>query len=301
MPDFNLLLTLDVLLSEGSVASAARRLRLSPSAMSRALARLRDVTGDPLLVRAGRGLVPTPRALELRSQVGALVDGANAVLRPAAKLDLGKLVRRFSLRTSEGVAETFGPRLLARIGQDAPGVTLQFVSKPDKDSAPLREGEVDIETGDIDVTTATEMRAVPLFEDRWIGVVREGHPLARGKMPGSRYAGADHVHILRRGLHSTEIDEAVAAAGLTRHVAMIVQGVSAALALARETELVATVPEKHTAGLRQGMYSFTLPVPIAPFVLSVIWHPRMDGDLGHRWLRGLVREICNERRARSQK
>ena len=88
MPDFNLLLTLDVLLSEGSVAGAARRLRLSPSAMSRALSRLREVTGDPLLVRAGRSLVPTPRAIELRSQVGALVDGANAVLRPAAKLDL---------------------------------------------------------------------------------------------------------------------------------------------------------------------------------------------------------------------
>src|SRR3569623_2609057 len=115
MPDFNLLLTLDVLLTEGSVASAARRLRLSPSAMSRALARLRDVTGAPLLVRAGRGLVPTPRALELRSQVGALVDGANAVLRPAAKLDLDKLERRFTLRTSEGFAETFGPRLLERI------------------------------------------------------------------------------------------------------------------------------------------------------------------------------------------
>jgi DNA-binding transcriptional LysR family regulator len=301
MPDFNLLLTLDVLLTEGSVASAARRLRLSPSAMSRALARLRDVTGDPLLVRAGRGLVPTPRAIELRSQVGTLVDGANAVLRPAAKLDLGKLERRFTLRTSEGFAETFGPRLLARIGQDAPGVTLQFVSKPDKESAPLREGEVDIETGVIDLTTAPEMRAVPLFEDRWIGVVREAHPLTRGKMTAGKYAGADHVHILRRGLHSTEIDEAVAAAGLTRHVAMIVQGFSAALALARETDLVATVPEKHTAGLRKGMHTFTLPVAIAPFVLSMIWHPRMDGDLGHRWLRGLIRDLCNERRARGQK
>lgn len=88
MPDFNLLITLDVLLSEGSVAKAARRLQLSPSAMSRALSRLRETTGDPLLVRAGRSLVPTPRALELRSQVGALVDGAKAVLRPAETLDL---------------------------------------------------------------------------------------------------------------------------------------------------------------------------------------------------------------------
>ena len=87
-PDFNLLVTLDVLLVEGSVARAAHRLRLSPSAMSRALARLRETTGDPLLVRAGRGLVPTPRALELRERVGRIVEEAQAVLRPAEALDL---------------------------------------------------------------------------------------------------------------------------------------------------------------------------------------------------------------------
>src|SRR5690606_2666585 len=119
------------------VAGAARRLRLSPSAMSRALARLREVTGDPLLVRAGRRLVPTPRALELRTQVGAVVDGAKAILRPAETLDLARLERRFVIRASEGFAETFGPRLIARTRDEAPGVTLQFVAKPDKESAPL--------------------------------------------------------------------------------------------------------------------------------------------------------------------
>src|SRR5688572_1616995 len=114
-PDFNLLVTLDVLLAEGSVARAARRLRLSASAMSRALARLRETTGDPLLVRAGRALVPTPRALELREQVSQLVQSSEAVLRPAAKLDLTKLVRTFTLRTSDGFVENFGPVLIARI------------------------------------------------------------------------------------------------------------------------------------------------------------------------------------------
>src|SRR5215203_2165189 len=101
-PDLNLLVTLNVLLAEGSVVGAARRLRLSPSAMSRALARLRETMGDPLLARAGRGLVPTPRALELRERVGQLVEDAEAVLRPAKKPDLGQLVRTFTLRTSEG-------------------------------------------------------------------------------------------------------------------------------------------------------------------------------------------------------
>src|SRR5258705_5918889 len=93
-PDLNLLVTLDVLLAEGSVARAAQRLRLSPSALSRALARLRATTGDPLLVRAGRGLVPTPRALDLRERVGQLVQDGEAVLRPAEKLDLKQLDRK---------------------------------------------------------------------------------------------------------------------------------------------------------------------------------------------------------------
>ncbi len=108
-PDFNLLITLDALLTEGSVVRAAQRLQLSPSAMSRALARLRQVTGDPLLVRAGRGLVPTPRALALREQVSFLVANAEAVLRPAEKLDLTQLARTFTLRVREGFVENFGP------------------------------------------------------------------------------------------------------------------------------------------------------------------------------------------------
>src|SRR5512146_2989282 len=104
-PDLNLLLTLEAVLAEGSVARAARRLRLSPSAMSRTLARLRETTGDPLLVRVGRGLVPTPRALELRERVSRLVQDGEAVLRPQENLDLKGLVRTFTLRTSDGFVE----------------------------------------------------------------------------------------------------------------------------------------------------------------------------------------------------
>src|SRR6187431_3356511 len=146
-PDLNLLVTLDVLLAEGSVARAAQRLRLSPSAMSRALARLRETTGDPLLVRAGRGLVPTPRALELRGRVGQLVQDAEAALSPAENLNLKQLVRTFTLRTSEGFVENFGPDLIARLSAEAPGVRLRFVQKSDKDSASLRDGTVDLDTG----------------------------------------------------------------------------------------------------------------------------------------------------------
>src|SRR4030088_3302127 len=171
-PDFNLLVTLDVLLAEGSVARAAERLRLSPSAMSRALARLRAATGDPLLVRAGRGLVPTPRALELRERVSQLVQDGEAVLRPAETLNPKRLVRTFTLRTREGFVENFGPDLIARVGQEAPGVRLCFVQKPNKESTSLRYGTVDLETGVVGKTTAPEVRTHALFRDRFIGVVR---------------------------------------------------------------------------------------------------------------------------------
>ena len=197
-PDLNLLFTLDVLLAEGSVARAARRLRLSPSAMSRALARLREATGDPLLVRAGRGLVASPRALELRDSVSQLVQGAEAALRPAGKPDLAQLERTFTLRASEGFVENFGSKLLSRIAEEAPKVRLHFLHKLDKDSGPLRDGYVDLETGVVDKAIGPEVRAQALFRDRYIGVVRSGHPLTEGEMTPARFAAARHVHVSRR-------------------------------------------------------------------------------------------------------
>ncbi len=291
-PDLNLLVTLDVLLAEGSVARAAKRLRLSPSAMSRALARLRETTGDPLLVRAGRGLVPTPRALELRERVAQLVQDAEAVLRPAARIDLKQLVRTFTLRSSEGFAENFGPALIARIAQEAPGVRLCFMQKPDKDSTPLRDGTVDLETGVVGQDASPELRTQALFRDRFIGVVRAGHPLSQGEVTPARYAAGGHIYVSRRGLDKGPIDEALKSLGLAREVMTIVAGFSTALALARATELIVSVPERHTASLRAGMHSFPLPLTLPAFTVAMLWHPRMDADPAHRWLRACLRDVC---------
>jgi DNA-binding transcriptional LysR family regulator len=291
-PDLNLLVTLDVLLAEGSVVRAARRLRLSPSAMSRALARLRATTGDPLLVRAGRGLVPTPRAIELRERAGDLVREAESVLRPVETLDLARLVRTFTLRTREGFVDSFGPRLVARLQRDAPGVRLRFVQKLDKDSTSLRDGTVDLETGVVGKTTGPEVRAQALFRDRLVGVVRKDHPLSRGEITPARYAGGRHVHVSRQGLDKGPVDDALASLGLSRDVVAIVDGFAAALALARSSDLVATVPERHAEALRAGMHRFSLPVPTPELVVSLLWHPRLDSDPAHRWLRDCVRSVC---------
>ena len=299
MPDLNLLITLDALLAEGSVAGAAKRLRLSPSAMSRALARLRDTTGDPLLVRAGRGLVPTPRAVALREQVSRLVQEAHAVLRPAQSLDMAQVERTFTLRTSEEFVENFGPALLARIALEAPGVRLHFVNKTDKGSALLREGSVDLETGVVDPAASPEVLTQALFRDRLIGVVRSGHPLSQGDVSAERFAGGRHVYVSRRGHDRGQIDDALQAQGLTRQISTIVAGFATAIALARDTDLIASVPERYTRHQREGLHSFALPVTLPTFTVAMLWHPRLDTDLAHRWLRGCLREVCGPQQVQS--
>jgi len=262
--------------------------------MSRALARLRETMGDPLLVRAGRGLVPTPRALEIREQVAQLVQGAESVLRPAQILKLKQLVRTFTLRTSDGFVENFGPKLIARIHDEAPGVRIRFLQKTEKSSAALRDGSVDLETGVVDETTGPEVRTRALFRDHLIGAVQMGHALCKGKITDARYAAGRHILVSRKGLEKGDPDEALDAVGLTREISTIVSGFSAALSLARDSDLIATVPRRHTENLRSGMYSFSLPVSTPEFTVSMLWHPRMDGDAAHRWLRGCVLAVCTD-------
>lgn len=290
-PDLNLLVALDVLLTEGSVARAANRLRLSPSAMSRTLARLREATGDPLLVRAGRGLVPTPRAQELQQQAGRVVQDAETLLRPASLLNPAGLDRTFTLRTNESFVEEFAPRLVARIEAEAPRVRLRFAPKFDKDVASLREASIDLEIG-VAGETGPEMRIQALFRDRFIGAVRAGHPLSYGIVTAERYASGRHISVSRRGRERGPIDEALERLGLQRTVACMVAGFSATLALARASDLIASVPERHTEGARRGMHSFPLPVATVEVTISMLWHPRLDADPAQRWLRDCVREVC---------
>jgi len=298
--DLNLLTALDALLHEGSVAGAARKLGLSASAMSRTLARLRAATGDPLLVRAGRGLVPTPHAMELRERVRDLAHEVHAVLRPpSGGFDAAALNRVFTLRANEGFVETFAMRLVQAVTAAAPGVRLRFAPKPDKDVRPLREGLVDLEIGVLG-QTGPEVRMQALFQDRFVGVVRRGHPLTTGPVTPERYAACDHVITSRRGRMNGPVDEALAEFGLSRKVVVAVPSFPAALTLARTSDLVALVPasfiwaelERLSGTNREGLESFPLPVQTEPITVSQMWHPRMDADPAHRWLRGLVRNSC---------
>ncbi|MER9652185.1 LysR family transcriptional regulator [Mesorhizobium sp. M0152] len=298
--DLNLLAALDVLLAEGSVTGAARRLGLSTSAMSRTLTRLRAATGDPLLVRAGRGLVPTPHAAELRDRVHELTRDVRAVLRPQnTHLDVTALELTFTVRASEAFLEFLSGPVVTAIGRAAPRIRLRFAPKPDKDARPLREGLIDLEIGLLG-TSAPEIRTQFLFHDRYVGVARVGHPLLAGAgVTPERYAACRHVVASREGNVVEPIDAALEKLGLGRTVAVVVPGYPDAMRIVRQSDLVATVPRSCLGNVTAsdhaamtGLESFELPLSIPEFKISAMWHPRMDADPAHRWLRDTVMSVC---------
>ena len=293
--DLNLLIALDVLLAEESVTGAAKRLRLSASAMSRTLARLRAATGDPLLVRAGRGLVPTPRALDLRDRVRLLVRDARGVLaRPANDIDLDTLDRTFVIRASEGFLALCAAQIVRAVTQDAPYVRIRFVPKPAKEPSPLREGRVDLEIGTPGVT-APEVRTQLIFRDRFVGAARATHPLLADPVTAERYAGCGHVVVSRKDDVHGPVDDALQKLGLQRRIVAVVPGFPDAMRVARDSNLLALVPRSCLASpvatanpQVAGVIAFDLPVDTAAIAVSALWHPRMDADPGHRWLRDIV-------------
>ena len=298
--DLNLLVALDALLAEGSVTGAARRLGLSSSAMSRTLTRLRSATGDPLLVRAGRGLVPTPHASELRDRVHALSRDALEVLRPhVSHLDTASLERTFTIRANEGFVEVLSASLVAAITKAAPRVRLRFAPKPEKDARPLREGQIDLEIGVLGAF-APEVRTQFLFRDQYVGVARVGHPLLSGPdITPERYAACDHVVASRKGEFTGPVDDALEELGLQRTISVVVPGFPDAIRIARHSDLVALVPRSclgislaNDQAATAGLQIFELPVRTPEIVISAMWHPRVDADPAHRWLRDTVVSVC---------
>lgn len=299
-PDLNLLIALDVLLAEGSVAGAARRLNLSASAMSRTLGRLRATTGDPLLVRAGRQMVLTPRAEEIRTRTQNAVYEARAILRPAVtELNLASLERTFVIRANDGFIEAFGASLIAAAAALAPRVRLRFAPKPEKSARQLREGGVDLEVG-VAGKMGPEIRLQALFRDRFVGVVRKGHPLElQPEITPDLYVAYGHVVASRRGQATGPVDEALAEYGLERNIAAVVPGFPAALSVALASDLVALIPRSFlinqpVTGADATLFAFELPFETRGITISQMWHPRSEVDTAHRWLRQLILNTCRK-------
>lgn len=291
--DLNLLVALHALLETNSVTRAAERLNTSPPAMSRTLARLRRVYGDPLLVRAGRELVPTPRALELRFEVSALVEQGRALLAKPDTVDPTALVRGFALHVDDAVLPELAGQLLTEVRAQAPGVTLRFVPADAAGAASaLRDGRIDVEVGVID-RADPQTRVERVRGDRLIGVAAPGHPLVADRVTVAAYAAAAHISISPRGIARGVIDDRLALHGRTRRVVATVPDLTTALLAVRSGAVVCPAPAvvANTTLPALGLCAFEIPLPLPEMTISLAWHPRNTPDPAHAWLRTLVRAV----------
>ncbi|WP_433479193.1 LysR family transcriptional regulator [Spirillospora sp. CA-142024] len=297
--DANLAVALDALLTEQSVTRAAERLRTSPAAMSRTLARLRRVLQDPLLVRAGQAMVPTPRAEALRDEAAAVVRRLESLLAPSGEIDLAALRRTFTVQASDLVGAALAPGLLDLARRQAPGVSLRILAEEWEAGPALREGRIDLEIGAIDHVDP-ETRVEELVTLRMAVGVRAEHPLTKGPLTPAGLAAAEHVAVSRRGRFTGPLDAALAEQGLSRRVGAVLPGHLAAMALAAVGDVVCLVPTAlpgeppsplsdaaHTLGLRL----LEIPLPLPPLTIGMAWHPRHTADGAHQWLRGAVRRV----------
>jgi DNA-binding transcriptional LysR family regulator len=290
--DLNLLIALDALLTEGSVTGAAERMNLSVPTMSRTLNKIREMIGDPILVRAGRVLVPTPRALALREGTREVVQQARSLLQSGEAFDLRQLTRTFTIRADDGFISTYGPILLRLMMESAPNVQLRFRAQGQQDVESLREGLIDLDVGVI-ADIGPEIVRQALFRDRFVAAFRVGHPLEQAEtMTPERFCEYPHVTVSRRGRTSGPVDDMLHAMGLTRRVMVVAPTFAEALAIARETDLVACVAERLTQTARHGMRTRELPVATPPVLISQAWHPRFGADPANRALRGLLKQAC---------
>jgi DNA-binding transcriptional LysR family regulator len=294
--DWNLLAALDVLLAEGSVTGAAQRLHLSVPATSRTLGRIRQAFGDPILVRAGRGLAPTPRALAIQQRLHQLIEEAHALVETGRDLDLASLERTFTIRANDAITSHLTAQLVTRIRTVAPGVTLRFVPEGDEDLAPLREGLIDLDIGVIE-DFGPEVRVQPLSRERMLGMAAPNHPLATGRVTLRRIAAADHIAVSRRGRARGAFDAVLEQHGLTRNVVAVVPTYTSAAYIIASSELTGLITTSLAAQVAAltGARFYEIPAELPEAQMSQAWHVRHDLDPAHQWLRNHIVAIFRER------
>jgi DNA-binding transcriptional LysR family regulator len=287
--DLNLIHALDALLQEGSVTRAAARASVTTPAMSRALGRLRDAVGDPLLVRAGRSMVLTPFAISMRGQVHEAFLGASALLRPSAAASVRTMARTLVIRCTDIFAAVLVAPLQAATAEDAPHFRLRFVAEGDEDAAPLRDGRIDLDLG-VNNMPEPDIRTSPLFRDRMVAVMRRDHPLASGRLTAKRLVAFPHISVSRRGRAEGPLDHELVKFGLSRKVPVVVPEFLAALFALCSSDLVTIAPDlvvRHMS-TRFPIVPRPLPVTVPELAFSQAWHPRVDADPAHKWLRERV-------------
>ena len=289
--NLNLLVALDGLLSQRSVTAAAKRVRVTPSAMSHSLSELRELLGDPLLVRSGRGMVLTPRAEALVGPLHTLLVDAERLLQGGAAFDPATTERRFVIAATDLLATLLLPPLLEVIARDAPGITLEFVPTARRGNAWLLEtGDLDVALGAI-VDDAPGIRRMDLFTEGFACAARKGHPTIDGKLDLRRYVETAHLLItLGDDAGPTWVDQALAKLGKKRRVGARVRSFVAAPLVIARSDLLLTGPSMLIRYFAEvvPLQVFAPPIDLPTYPEEAYWHERFDGDPAHAWLRGLL-------------
>lgn len=299
--DLNLLVVLDVLLAERSVSRAAERLAMTQSAVSHALGRLRELLGDPILVRVGNAMRISAQAQTLRAPLAEALARVREVVLPAA-FDPGASRRAFRLSMSDYGCDVVLGRLLPELRRLAPGIDL--VVTPGGRLEVLRqvaEGELDGALGVFPMLPA-ELNSDVLFDEHFVVITGAANLAPDGSLDLERYLAAPHLHVSAEELHHSHVDKALAALGLARRLALVVPYWKTALALLRDTDLMLTVAARTVpAGqLPAGLAMVAPPIALPGFAFVYLWRADTAADAAAMWLRAKLRALQNMENQDSQ-
>jgi DNA-binding transcriptional LysR family regulator len=294
--DLNLLSVFQEVYRERQISSAARKLGLSQSAVSNALARLRRAFGDELFVRTASGMQPTPLATQMAEPIGAAMAQVALALNQRSRFDPATSRRRFVLAMTDVGEIYFMPALIERCRLLAPQVEISSVRAA---ALVLKEemegGRVDLAIGPFeDISEALYQRQ--LFRQPYVTMFRKGHPLGKGELTLARFVGADHVLVDSHESPYERINALLGRAGIGPAVRFRVPHFTAVPYIVSTSDLVVTVPQKlaERAAAPFGLEWITPPLELPPLQTNVFWHRRYNQDPGNQWLRGLLAEVFAE-------
>lgn len=298
--DLNLLRYLIVLVEEGSVSRTAERLGVSQPAVSAALRRLRDRFADPIVVRSGQAMKPTPHAIELARQVEPLLRTVQQLTRGKSPFNPSRTSRKLTLMGSDYVQFFLLPRLCARLEEFGSKVLLDHrPANPSKVESWMESGQVDLGIGYL-LPAPPSLRSRLLFSDRQVCILRKGHPVLRHTFTTERYAELLHVAISPggAGIYGQRIDEALKSQGIRRQIVVTLPSFLAVPYVVARTNYVATVPMRFARYFADlvAIEVVEAPAPLPSFDLSMFWHERVHHDLANVWLRQEIVRLSEDLR-----
>jgi DNA-binding transcriptional LysR family regulator len=291
--DLNLLVVLQALLAERSVTRAADRLALSQPAVSHALARLRRVFDDRLLVRTPHGMEPTPRARAMAEPLDRALADLGRAVSSAGTFDPRRTRRRFNVATDDYVELILLPKLLRRLWSEAPAIEVRILGVGTRSGHDLAEGHVDLVIDPVEVLGQLPgAYSQRVLDERFVCVARAGHPALARPLTVKAFAALSHALVAPAGRPGGIVDTALGKLGLRRRVAITIPHFIAAPAIIRETDVIATLPERIARTLGNGLALFEPPLKLRPFTIETVWHERNHTDPAHTWFRGVVAAVA---------